>query len=258
MKRLITTTAIVLTLGLPFAGYAQDAGTTTTADANATATPGFLATRSINQMLATDLIGHDVYARHMPLEATAPTTEGTATDGVATDGAATEGTATDGMATDGTATEGTATEGVATDGTATDGTAMASDGMATQNTGAMPAMTQSEMDNMDNVGQVKDFILSADGSVVALVIGIGGFLGVGEQDVAVSMDQVSFAANPDDVEDMYIVLNTSGEMLKTSPKFDRVGMGAMGPRTQRRPMARAWRPPIRPGPRRRTGRRRKI
>lgn len=248
MKKLITTTAIVLTLGLPFAGHAQDAGTTTTADANATATPGFLATRSINQMLATDLIGHDVHARHMPLEATAPTTEGTATDGVATDG----------MATDGTATEGTATERVATDGTATDGTAMASDGMATQNTGAMPAMTQSEMDNMDNVGQVKEFILSADGSVVALVIGIGGFLGVGEQDVAVSMDQVSFAANPDDVEDMYIVLNTSGEMLKTSPKFDRVGMGAMGPRTQRRPMARAWRPPIRPGPRRRTGRRRKI
>lgn len=167
MKRLITTTAMVLALSLPVAAFAQTNETTATMDANET--PGFMTSRSMSQMLVSDLMGHDVYARRMPMDANATT----AMDG------------------------------------------------------ATPAMTQNDLDNMDNVGQINDFILSSDGSVVGIVIGIGGFLGAGEQDVAVTMDEVSFAANPDDVEDMYIVLNTSGEMLKTSPQFDRVGMAQM-------------------------------
>lgn len=167
MKKLITTTAMVLALSLPIAAFAQSTDTATTTDGGATM--GFLASRSQNQMLVSDLMGHDVYARRMPMDANATT---------------------------------------------------AADG-------ATPAMTQADLDNMDNVGQINDFILSTDGSVVAIVIGIGGFLGAGEQDVAVTMDQVSFAADPDDVEDMYIVLNTSGEMLKTSPQFDRAGMAGM-------------------------------
>jgi len=164
MKRLFTTTAMVLALGFVPAAFAQ----TTTTDTTATGTTGFLAMRSMNQMLATDLIGHDVYARRMPLDMT-----------------------TDTMATE--------TMPVAT-------------------------MTADALDAMDNVGQINDLILSNDGAVAAVVIGIGGFLGAGEQDVAVMMNEVSFAANPDDPADMYIVLNTSGDMLKASPKFDRTGM----------------------------------
>lgn len=37
------------------------------------------------------------------------------------------------------------------------------------------------------------------------------------------MNEVSFATNADKPQDIVIMVNTSGEMLKTSPKFDRVG-----------------------------------
>lgn len=76
----------------------------------------------------------------------------------------------------------------------------------------------------NNVGQINDLVLSNDGSVAAVVIGAGGFLGVGEQDVAVTMNEVSFAASPDNPQEMYVIVNTSGDMLKTSPHFDRKGM----------------------------------
>jgi hypothetical protein len=58
----------------------------------------------------------------------------------------------------------------------------------------------------------------------ALVIGIGGFLGMGEQDVAVTMDQITVASNSDDRSEMYVVVNIGPEMLKSSPAYQRVSM----------------------------------
>lgn len=164
MKSLFTTTAIVLFLGLPVTGFAQTAATTTTTNADAAATTGFLANRAMSQMLATDLIGHDVYARRIPVD------------------------------------------------------------MTTGEQTTMANVTAADLDGMDNVGQINDLVLSNDGSVAAIVIGVGGFLGVGEQDVAVTMNEVSFATNPDKAQDIYIIVNTSGEMMKTSPNFDRNAM----------------------------------
>ncbi len=77
---------------------------------------------------------------------------------------------------------------------------------------------------MDNVGQIDDLILSKNGAVAAIVTGVGGFLGVGEQDVAVTMNEVSFAANADMPEDICIIVNPSGDMQKASPHLDRMGM----------------------------------
>ncbi len=38
----------------------------------------------------------------------------------------------------------------------------------------------------DRIGEVKDLLIDPDGRVVAAIIGVGGFLGMGERDVAVS------------------------------------------------------------------------
>jgi len=65
MKKLITTTALVLALGLPATLFAQSAAP---ADTSAAVANGFLAARAVNHMLATDLIGHDVYARRTPIK----------------------------------------------------------------------------------------------------------------------------------------------------------------------------------------------
>jgi len=38
----------------------------------------------------------------------------------------------------------------------------------------------------EKIGEVKDLIIDGDGRVVAAVVGIGGFLGMGEKDVAIT------------------------------------------------------------------------
>jgi sporulation protein YlmC with PRC-barrel domain len=147
-------------------------GTTATADANSAANTGFLVQRTADQMLATDLIGHDVYARRTPMDKTAAGTKHIA------------------------------------------GTPMGT-------------MTTADLEGMDNVGQIKDLVMSSDGTVAAIVIGVGGFLGLGDRDVAVNMNEVTFATNADQNKDMFIVVNTTGDMMKTSPPFDLKGNAAM-------------------------------
>ena len=43
----------------------------------------------------------------------------------------------------------------------------------------------------ETVGDVDDVIVSLDGTVEGVVIGVGGFLGIGEKNVAVEMAQIS-------------------------------------------------------------------
>ena len=42
------------------------------------------------------------------------------------------------------------------------------------------------------VGKITDVLLSKDGEAEYVIIGVGGFLGIGEKDVAVPYDQVMF------------------------------------------------------------------
>lgn len=94
--------------------------------------------------------------------------------------------------------------------------------MNTENTGTNGMMmTNADLDGMENIGEINEIVLSNDGKVRALVIGVGGFLGMGEQDVAITMDQISFASNADDRSEMYIIVNTDMDMLRSSPAYDR-------------------------------------
>ena len=51
-------------------------------------------------------------------------------------------------------------------------------------------------DNNEKLGDVNEIILDKSGKVTAVVIGVGGFLGMGEHDVAVSMDKLKFVEEP--------------------------------------------------------------
>src|ERR1700753_766285 len=51
-------------------------------------------------------------------------------------------------------------------------------------------------DNNENVGSINDLLTDKNGSIKAVVIGVGGFLGVGEHLVAVSFDKVKFSDQP--------------------------------------------------------------
>lgn len=88
-------------------------------------------------------------------------------------------------------------------------------------TRALTMMPRTDLEGFDSIGQVNEIVLSSDGQVRALVIGVGGFLGMGERDAAVTMDQVTFATDPDDRTQMYIIVNTAAEMLRGSPAYER-------------------------------------
>jgi sporulation protein YlmC with PRC-barrel domain len=50
--------------------------------------------------------------------------------------------------------------------------------------------------NGDKIGDISDLILDDSGKVQAVVIGVGGYLGIGERAVAVPFDQIRFVNEP--------------------------------------------------------------
>jgi len=68
-------------------------------------------------------------------------------------------------------------------------------------------------DTNDKIGQVDDLIISRNNSVTFAVIGVGGFLGVGKHDVAVSVSDLKHES------DKLILPGATKEALKSMPEF---------------------------------------
>jgi len=83
---------------------------------------------------------------------------------------------------------------------------------------------QTVYDLSDNkVGEIKDVLLDHEGKTAAIIVGAGGFLGIGEKDVAVPYNDVHFKKKDNK---WYPVMNTSKDALQKAPgfKFDRNAM----------------------------------
>lgn len=66
----------------------------------------------------------------------------------------------------------------------------------------------------DKIGTVDDVIVNDRGQISGLIIGVGGFLGVGEKDVAVTFNAVH-AEMKDGA--WYLTLDTTKDALKSAP-----------------------------------------
>ena len=66
------------------------------------------------------------------------------------------------------------------------------------------------------IGQVADVLVSQDGKVSALVVSVGGFLGLGEKDVAVPFSTVKQTTKDGKV---YLTLDTTKDALMSAPGF---------------------------------------
>lgn len=76
---------------------------------------------------------------------------------------------------------------------------------------------QSVYDPKNNkIGDVKDVLVDPDGHVNALIIGVGGFLGAGEKDVAVSFEAVKKTEKNNSI---YLTMNTTKDAVKSAPGF---------------------------------------
>jgi sporulation protein YlmC with PRC-barrel domain len=76
---------------------------------------------------------------------------------------------------------------------------------------------QNVYDPSDNkIGEIMDVLVSPEGRATALIVGVGGFLGAGEKDVA-----VPFAAVKHTMKDkkIYLTMDTTKDALKTAPGF---------------------------------------
>ncbi len=69
----------------------------------------------------------------------------------------------------------------------------------------------------ENIGEVDDLILASDGRIQNAVLGVGGFLGMGEKLVAVPFSDLKMSR--DDRGNIHLVLNSSRETLQSAPEF---------------------------------------
>jgi sporulation protein YlmC with PRC-barrel domain len=80
---------------------------------------------------------------------------------------------------------------------------------------------QNVYDPSDNkIGEIMDVLVSPEGRATALIVGVGGFLGAGEKDVAVPFSAVKHTMKD---KKIYLTMDTTKDALKAAPgfKYDR-------------------------------------
>ncbi|WP_141102031.1 PRC-barrel domain-containing protein [Oceanicola sp. 22II-s10i] len=151
MKHLLLTTALVAASAT--GAFAQEATTSTEAQAQTEATTPFFSESAATQINASDFIGMRVYASEAGF------------DGDSVEGAS---------------------------------------------------------DDWEDIGEINDVILSREGNVEAVLVDIGGFLGIGERQVAVDMDEVKFVSDSstaDAENDFFLVLTADRATLEGAPEY---------------------------------------
>jgi hypothetical protein len=66
------------------------------------------------------------------------------------------------------------------------------------------------------IGDIKDLLLDKNGQVAAVIISVGGFLGIGEKDVAVPFNAIHVTEKNGQ---RYLVMDTTKEALESAPSY---------------------------------------
>ncbi len=70
----------------------------------------------------------------------------------------------------------------------------------------------------ESIGEVTDLITDKDGRIRALLIGAGGFLGIGQKDLAIRYRDVTVTRDEND--DLIIKANVTKEMVAQAPDYE--------------------------------------
>jgi len=79
----------------------------------------------------------------------------------------------------------------------------------------------------EHIGDVNNLVIGDANDVAAVIIGVGGFLGIGEKNVAVNYDELEWVTAEDGSE--RFVLATTKEALETAPSFETTDEDADAP-----------------------------
>jgi hypothetical protein len=94
---------------------------------------------------------------------------------------------------------------------------------STAGTGAIaPTPTSDEQwramrDRHDSIGKIDDLVIGADGRISHAVIGVGGFLGIGEKKVALELREVKLMRQSDGT--IFGVVMRTKQQLQEMPRF---------------------------------------
>lgn len=77
----------------------------------------------------------------------------------------------------------------------------------------------STADDADTIGEVNDFVLDQNGSVAAVIVGVGGFLGIGQKNVAINWEELQLVVDADG--NQRLVANMTREQIENAADFDR-------------------------------------
>jgi uncharacterized protein YrrD len=77
----------------------------------------------------------------------------------------------------------------------------------------------STRDDDETVGSIDDVVITLDGQVLGVIIGVGGWLGVGQRDVLVPMNDLGLVARDGDLR---LVMQRTREELEDEPEFRHV------------------------------------
>lgn len=157
-------------------------------------------------------------------------TDGAATDdGAAMDDAETDGATTDDGAMDGADSEDAATEEAAPADSAEQTDEQMNQSEATGSGSGEAVVSQQDTSEMlgdwllnttvtspdgENIGNIQDFIISEDGQVKAVLLSVGGFLGIGSKDIAVDYSQLDIQYDGDE-----IVLDMTREQADAAQEY---------------------------------------
>ena len=76
---------------------------------------------------------------------------------------------------------------------------------------------QNVYDPQDNkIGKVQDILIAKDGKLIGVMLGVGGFLGLGEKNVAVPFDSLKVVEKNNR---KYLAMDATKESLETAPGY---------------------------------------
>ncbi|UDF30585.1 UNVERIFIED_ORG: PRC-barrel domain-containing protein [Roseateles sp. XES5] len=70
----------------------------------------------------------------------------------------------------------------------------------------------------ESIGKISDLVMEKDGGITAAIIGVGGFLGIGEKWVAVPFEKIAITQVPDS-DDVKLTTTETAESLQAAPEF---------------------------------------
>ena len=95
--------------------------------------------------------------------------------------------------------------------------------------GARVYATKADLTNMvvaedgekdwDDIGEINEIVLTRAGNVSTVILGVGGFLGMGEKDVAIDMSQLKFVSDGEDADAYFLVVNADAAGVEAAPSY---------------------------------------